>query len=406
MTSTGGAIKQLVYAHTGEQDIHLTGQPKHNFLKQVYKQYNNLSIEQIKVQSDDTVDFGKLITFNIPRSADFLKKIHFSFSLPTLQFTSGTYAGWTNEIGHSIILWSDLKINKKLIDRKYGLFMAIWDELTNNLGTRNADDLLIGKYQNVSSLKYNALQSSNYYVHLPFWFSQNIASALPLFMLNMGVEITIQLDTFDNCVVYDGGTPPTTVNITEGYLSTDQIYVDDSTKRLMKGEKQFYIIKQLQEVHEDTIGKVKKLNLPFNHPISQLIFVLREKLSEDNNDWFNFSSRNTPVAHQAVSPLIQKARLHIEGDPFTDYQTSNELSLLNSSMYYSNTTDKHIYTIPFCDKPEVWYPNGTLNFSQIDNADLYIKLIDSIPATSIYAFAVNFNYIEIENGFVHLLYEC
>ena len=122
MSSTGGAIQQLSYALNGIQDTFLTGKPKHNFIKQAYKQYNNFAIERIKITSKNKIQFDKQITFEIKKLGDFLKKVYFEFSLPILTPTSGTFAGWTNGIGYAIIDYVDIKINNVFLDRRYGLF--------------------------------------------------------------------------------------------------------------------------------------------------------------------------------------------------------------------------------------------------------------------------------------------
>lgn len=406
MSSTGGAIQQLSYALNGIQDTFLTGKPKHNFIKQAYKQYNNFAIERIRVTSKNGVQFGKQVTFEIKKLGDFLKKVYFQFTLPALTVTSGEYAGWTNGIGYSIIDYADLKINGVFIDRRYGLFIMIWNQLTSNPGIRDSSDTLSGYYQNLASLKYNALQSNTYNVELDFWFGENIASALPLLSLSQTnfIEIVLELKPFSECIVYDGNTPPEEVTITDGWLNTDQIFVDDSFKKKFKGEEHTFIIKQLQYIRQDLVGSSKKVNLTFNHPVSQLIFVLRERESEENNDHFNFSKRSIGD-HQNVLPLMTQARLLIDSKERNEYMSSDQLSRLNSNIYYPNTIDSFIYTIPFCNKPSEWYPNGTLNFSLIQNPELQIDLENGISDCSVYIFALNFNFITIKDRFIKIAFD-
>lgn len=406
MSSTGGAIQQLSYSLNGIQDTFLTGKPKHNFIKQAYKQYNNFAIERIKVTSKNGVQFGKQVAFEIKKLGDFLKKVYFQFTLPALTPTSGVYAGWTNGIGYSIIDYVDLKINGVFIDRRYGLFMMIWNQLTSNPGIRDSSDTLSGYYQNLASLKYNALQPSTYNVELDFWFGENIASALPLLSLSQTnfIEIVLELKPFSECIVYDGITPPNEAVITDGWLNTDQIFVDDSFKKKFKGEEHTYIIKQLQYIKEELVGSSKKINLTFNHPVSQLIFVLREQISEDNNDHFNFSKRSIGD-HQNVSALMTQARLLIDSKERNEYMSSDQLSRINSNIYYPNTIDSFIYTIPFCNKPAEWYPNGTLNFSLIQNPELQIDLEDGISDCSVYVFVINFNFITIKDRFIKIEFD-
>lgn len=405
--TTGGATIQLVYAQSGIQDTFLTQKPVFNFIKSSYKQYENFAIERINITPQDVVDFGKPITFQVKKIGQFLKKTYLAFTLPALTPSSGTYAGWTNSIGYAIIDYIDLKINGLKVDTMYGLFMRIWYDLSKDPGYKNASDNLTGTFQNLSSLKYNALTQSNYFVELDFWYSQNISLALPLISLtqNSFIEYIIYLNPFDKCIVYDGITPPNPVKIVDSYLATDQIFVNDRFARKFLGEKQLYIIKQHQFQFDNIIGNSKLLKLYFNHPCNQLIFVLRETESEDNNDWFNFAIRTNGIVNQPVNPLLQNARLLLDSKPRNDFLNSNELSTLNSYTYYKNTINNYIYTMPFCNDPVVSIPNGSLNFSVISDAVLNLNLQPNAPSCSVYVFTTNFNFLTIEKNFVKIEYD-
>lgn len=405
--TTGGANIQLVYAQSGVQDTFLTQKPVFNFIKSSYKQYENFAIERINITPQDVVDFNKPITFQVKKIGQFLKKTYFAFTLPSLTPTSGTYAGWTNSIGYAIIDYIDLKINGLKVDTMYGLFMRIWYDLSKDPGYKNASDNLTGTFQNLSSLKYNALTQSNYFVELDFWYSQNISLALPLISLtqNSFIEYIVYLNPFDKCIVYDGVTPPNPVKIIDSYLATDQIFVNDQFARKFLGEKQLYIIKQHQFQFDNVVGNSKLLKLYFNHPCNQLLFVLRETESEDNNDWFNFAIRTNGIVNQPVNPLLQNARLLLDGKPRNDFLKSNELSTLNSYTYYKNTINNYIYTMPFCNDPVVSIPNGSLNFSVISDAVLNLNLVNNAPSCSVYVFTTNFNFLTIEKNFVKIEYD-
>jgi Major capsid protein N-terminus/Large eukaryotic DNA virus major capsid protein len=405
--TTGGANIQLVYAQSGVQDTFLTQKPVFNFIKSSYKQYENFAIERINITPQDVVDFGKPITFQVKKIGQFLKKTYLAFTLPPLTPSSGTYAGWTNSIGYAIIDYIDLKINGLKVDTMYGLFMRIWYDLSKDPGYKNASDNLTGTFQNLSSLQYNALTDSNYFVELDFWYSQNISLALPLISLtqNSFIEYVVYLNDFDKCIVYDGVTPPTPVKIIDSYLATDQIFVNDQFARKFLGEKQLYIIKQHQFQFDNIIGNSKLLKLYFNHPCNQLLFVLRETESENNNDWFNFAIRTNGIAHQAVNPLLINARILLDGKPRNDFLKSNELSTLNSYTYYKSTINNYIYTMPFCNDPVISIPNGSLNFSVISDAVLNLNLVNNAPSCSVYVFTTNFNFLTIDKNYVKIEYD-
>ena len=401
-----GAILQT--RNIGPQDVFLTGKPDINFIKQVYRQYDNFAIEDIKILANEKVDFGNLITFNIKHDGDYLYKLFFCFSLPILTPGLGSsFCGWTNSLGHAIIEYCDFEINGNRINRMYGLFMEIWHELS--ITTNPAKDLLIGKYSHPQMLMNNASINTDYRIPLQFWFSSNISSALPLFKLSRStIKISIQLKRFDECIIYDGIVAPNTVSIKNSYLHTQYIFIADTLKNIIKNQNQVFLIEQLQTATSkgDFMGLNSRYKgiLQFNHPVKELLFVAREIESENNNDWFNFSIRNG-VINTPILPLIQSAKLVIDGRDRCTLMDSFSLSILNSSIYHTNTTDKYIYTMPFCDCPEKWIPTGSLNFSAVDSAVLYIDIAQgSIPRSRIFIYARNYNWLSISNGFAKLLF--
>lgn len=397
-----GAVYQLNVK--GKQNVYLTGNPEFNFIKQIYKRHTNFAIQQTELLFKTDVNFGKTIEINIPRNGDFLYKMYFKFTLPKLTITSGSYAGWTNSIGHAIIDYVELYIGGHCIDKHYGLFLEIWNDLTSNVSVNSNINNLIGKVEHPYLLQTNALSENTYIVPLQYWFCNNIGSALPILnLMYHPIQLKIKLNKFEDCIVYDGNTLPIVVDIKNSCILSEYIYIDDSEKLKYINSEQKYIINQVQSIYGESIsnGTKYKTSLDFNHPCSELLFVLRETQNEDNNDWFNFSKRNlspfTPVL-----PLIKSAKLTLDGIDRIDLQDEVTLRLLNSSRYHTNTPNKHIYTIPLCNEPEKWYPTGTLNFSLIDSPILHIDLQNNIDISKIFIFAKNFNFVSIQNGLFKL----
>ena len=102
------------------------------------------------------------------------------------------YRSWVNNIGHALIESLTFEINgEKLFDNTfpYGLWLDIYNEL-------NDPDMLewdlIGKNASNQSLKKYQTKPKIIYVPLHFWFSKNLESGFPLFLLD-NKEITISL---------------------------------------------------------------------------------------------------------------------------------------------------------------------------------------------------------------------
>jgi hypothetical protein len=397
---TGSFLKLQV---KGQQDKYLTKNWTRNFFENKYENHCDFAVERIKTYFIEDANFGKKITLTFPRRADLLSKVYFYFKLPALTKIDGSYAGWTNNLGHSIIDYVELEIGTRTISKYYGLYIDIWEELTSE---NNFENSLLGKYSNADQLKISGNADSKYLVKLPFWFCKGISSALPLFLLDYHqVRVIIKLKPFSDCVIYDGTVQPLPVKMEDAYLLCDYIFIEDALKAKMKAYSHTILIEQLQ--YKDTQGDdtnnsigVFKTDLPFNHPVSEILWVFIEEASMANNDWFNFSKRNITPSTKVYS-IMKNAKLSIDGKDYTE--KTDEL-IFRSSNDHKNNTDRHIYSIPFCLYPEISEPSGSLNFSKLDSVELYGDLRTPTPNNRLYIFARNHNWLTIQNGMSSLLF--
>jgi hypothetical protein len=119
----GGGLLQLVAY--GAQDVYLTGNPQITFFKVVYRRHTNFSIESIVQSFNGQVGNNKRVTCQISRNGDLVHKLYLE--------VDGTFTTTSNQIakvGHQIINKVELEIGGQLIDRQYGDWMHIWNELT------------------------------------------------------------------------------------------------------------------------------------------------------------------------------------------------------------------------------------------------------------------------------------
>lgn len=388
-----GALLQL--AAKGVQDTFLTQNPSINHFKSVFKQYTSFASEQIKLELSSSANFGKKVSCIIPRKGDLLGNMYLYVKLPRLVKTSGEFVGWTNSTGNALVEYVELEIGGQVIDKNYGLFMEIWDELTNT----KIQNKLIGKYDTNLVLNYNAESETEYYIPLKFWFHDNLSLSLPLLCLTYHeVKLNIKLRDFSEMVHYDGATPPEPVDIIDARVSANYIFLEnEQRKEYVKTDQKFFITQlQLSPVLSIKQGtKNLKSNLEFNHPCKELFWVFREIESETNNDWFNFSKR-VPNG-ELVTSLLKSSELLIDG---TERFSENEIFFrtVQQDLHHTNVSDKHIYIYSFSKLPEEYQPSGTLNFSKISDSVMNFQMIDSVPDSKVYIFTVNYNWLIMKKG--------
>ena len=224
----------------GAQDIYLTGNPQITFWKLVYRRNTNFAIESIEQTFAGAVDFGNRVTCSISRNGDLISKMYLVATLPALtvqeaaspiatpgdaavlEYTIGNLtagitnvigtnsaqsmhsvsAAWTEHVGHALIDEVIVEIGGQLIDKHYGVWLEIWNELTLSSEKEEGMDELIGPKQR-HQLPMSAKNERIIHVPLQFWFNRNPGLALPLIALQYHeVKIIIQVERIESIMYY------------------------------------------------------------------------------------------------------------------------------------------------------------------------------------------------------------
>ena len=271
----GGLLQLSAY---GSQNEYLNGNPQMTFFKVVYKRFTNFSMESIKqnLEGPNELDVNNKIKLQckVPRNADLINKVFFTFNLPDIYSGYNPESGqcykfqWIKNIGTNIIDHVDIIIGGQLIDRQYGEWLNVWSELNVTQSQKESYNYLIGntsdiydpenypgnngvyptstldesltsdpEFSGIDYLMINntyercaSIKGRRIYVPLSFWFCQNSGLALPLISLQYHeIYINLELksvsslytiiDTNRDSVNYGIRVKPNSVNIKEAINS-------------------------------------------------------------------------------------------------------------------------------------------------------------------------------------------
>ena len=124
----GGGLMQLVAY--GAQDVYLTGNPQITFWKVTYRRHTNFAMESIEQTFNGQADFGRRVTCTISRNGDLAYRTYLQVTLPEINQTDASYARWLDFPGEQMISQVEVEIGGQRIDRQYGDWMHIWNQLT------------------------------------------------------------------------------------------------------------------------------------------------------------------------------------------------------------------------------------------------------------------------------------
>ena len=317
----GGLMQLVAY---GAQDVFLTGTPEITFWKVSYRRHTNFAMESIEQTFSGQADFGRRVTCTISRNGDLAYRTYLQVTLPQIDqslvtnaATDGVYARWLDFPGEQLIAQVEVEIGGQRIDRQYGDWMHIWNQLTMS------SEQLKGYYKMVghtTQLTYitdptfadvsgpcaaaggpaqvcaprKALPETTLYVPLLFWFCRNPGLALPLIALQYHeVKINIDFRPIGEClwaVKSLTASPTGTVTVSSAYqqslvaasLYVDYVFLDTDERRKMAQNPHEYLIEQVQFTGDESVGSSSnKIKLNFNHPCKELIWVVQPDANVD-----------------------------------------------------------------------------------------------------------------------------
>ena len=460
----GGGLMQLVAY--GAQDIYLTGNPQITFFKVVYRRHTNFAMEAIEQTFNGTANFGKRVTCTISRNGDLIHRIYLQATLPQVQLQasdgSGAQFRWLNYVGHNLINSVELEVGGQRIDKHYGDWLHVWNELTQEPGKQSGyaemvgnvpelvnllvqggegcDNYCTGGEPGASSEVRNCAPEYTLYIPLQFWFCRNPGLALPLIALQYH-EVKINLEMTDvKYLCWDNVTGSATNNaiktrvastgLVSASLYVDYIYLDTDERRRFAQVSHEYLIEQLQYTGAESVtSSNNKIKLNFNHPTKELVWVVQRDsfVACDDvtpaawkgmqpfnySDWWDRSVLDSGYSLTRVEGLagnnpVVTAKIQLNGHDRFSEREGKYFNLVQPYQHHTNVPAVGINVYSFALKPEDHQPSGSCNFSRIDNATLLLTLtnntVSSTNTAKVRVYAVNYNVLRIMSGMGGLAY--
>ena len=297
----GGLMQLVAY---GAQDIYLTSNPQITFFKVVYRRHTNFAMESIEQTFNGQADFGRTVQCQISRNGDLAYRTYLQVTLPEVNQSDAKYARWLDYPGEHLVSQVDVEVGGQRIDRQYGDWMHIWNQLTLSASQEAGYKKMVGQ---TTALTYltdpsysdvdgpcdaagisqiceprNALPESTLYVPLQFWFCRNPGLALPFIALQYHeVKINLQLRPIAECLwasndKTDRAAAAYNKSLVAASLYVDYIFLDTEERRRMAQNPHEYLIEQVQFTGDESIGSSSnKIKLNFNHPCKELVWVVQ-----------------------------------------------------------------------------------------------------------------------------------
>lgn len=387
-----------------------------------------------------------------PQTQLFLRSRRYTYNDP-----SGAWL-YANSIGSVLIEKAELEIDGKTIEEFDGDFINMFGVLFPDLNTQFGaaiDHQCRFTTSQIMNWDVNRIfPTEDGYIHciLPFFFMRSrYQEALPMIAIREGrARIHVTLRKFEDCIRQKRGfrstctsTPlDTTIALTDTVLSqpvsaqTAVAPPDFRQLRLvtfgacLNGKIRDAMLRQSFEIlhrevqtfwfseplkyltakssTNDTIRVL--LPLEANHPLEEIVWFIRRKDVNMNNEWINYSSvleKDVNITYNPPQPLLVSASIQVNGVTIVDAEEIYFRELL--ARHHKGGVvpfRRYLYGYTFAREPGQHQPSGTLNASRVQNLRLNLE-VKSIPGVEweVKVFCLALNWLRFQNGLANPIFE-
>lgn len=420
---------QLLFV--GSQGLYIVGNPEMTYFKAVYKRHTSFSTESIRVPFSNkpvlTYSTRTLVTAPIGRNGDLVKDMFLAFTLPNIYSTDEFRFQWIPKIGNYIINNYSLLVGGQRIDRRYGEWLDIWNELS--LPTDKADmyhkmightkelyeprskdpvynvtnNNLVFLYYPVGEEGNPSIPTKKLFVPLQFFFTKNPALAIPLLCLAYN-EVVVEIEfnpLKDLYQVYDADanlyvspeqlrsdrgksavfgkflTPdifnplPNALDI-DAYLEVNYVFLDEQERKRMAEIPHDFLIEQVIRYEKDGMLENNTFDLVMNYPVKEFVWLTRRSDMFKYNNWGNLTNS---ILEDDTEEILKTAKFIFNGMDRIEEKDAAYFHLMQPYMHHTRSPKSGIYCYSFSLYPErSVQPSGFVNCSLINRIQMVASM--------------------------------
>lgn len=338
---------------------------------------------------------------------------------------------WVDKLGHAIIDYVEIYIGGNRIDKHYGEWLNIWNELTGTTAKEKLYNELIGNVKELTTFDRTTKPQYILQIPLQFWFCRTNGLALPLVSLEFhDIYFKVKFKEFVECAYMEDQKLIYFSNLSEElYLDEitddeglvlqanmliDYIYLDKNERKKFAQSSNEYLIEQVQMIEFADISEESvEFYLNFNHPCKELIWVgQKTDYTENINGYTRCRWDNYTKNDDNTENTIDTCQLDFNG--YTRVLKSNwkYFNYVLPYAYHTASPQDGINIFSFSITPESHQPSGQCNMSRLSKVSLFIDFDKSLfispqdpqRVLNLRVYAVNYNILRFLGGMAGLAY--
>ena len=389
MNTDVGGIRSLI---EGRSDYELVQYgPQYSYFVDEFAARPKFQTQMLSFQFEGEPIYGSLYTQQIPHAGDLITRMYIRVHLPKIDLDKNNkpVAVYADSIANYIIEYAELLIDRKCIERYYGEY----NELMQEVAQPETKQPIINATTGKNIITSNA---TTLYIYLPFSACER---GFPLCALNQGsAELRIKFRSSQEFTF-----PPFLIkDIIRAEWLFEYVYLSDFEARTFQVKPRLYLTEQTQ-LFQGTIDPgvtQARYYLNFIGPIKEIFFVI--KYQQPTSNVFNYDYTEGTTRHHLVN-----LGLKLDGFDLIPQEigTPLYLSVIQPMDYHTRAPNRSLFYIySLCIDPENLEPTGSVNFGRIVNQLLTINVNPSAYPRFISVYTRLFNVFSTENGVGKLLF--
>ena len=390
MSADAGGIRSLIEGRSDYEMVQYG--PQFSYFIDEFLARPKFQTQMLSFQLNGEPRFGDLYVQPIPHAGDLITRMYIRVHLPQIPIdpaTNKSVSTYATSVGNYLIEYAELLIDKKVIERYYGEFNEMMQEIVFPETKQTIISNTTGKGLVGSS---NAM---TLYLYLPFSICER---GFPLCAMNQGsTELRVKFResrdfTFPPYLITD---------IIRAELLFEYIYLSDKEAQYFQSQKRIYLTEQTQLFQGSIRPNVSEESfyLNFTGPTKELFFVIQYDTVGSNV--FDFTYSNTIMDH------LTSLRFQIDGNDLIPEELGTPLFLrvIQPMDYHTRTPTRTIfYLYSLCIDPENIEPTGTINLGRIQKQFLTVKVVPSAQNRLLRVYTRSYNIFSSDNGVGKLLF--
>jgi hypothetical protein len=390
MSSDAGGIRSLIEGRSDYEMVQYG--PQYSYFVDEFLARPKFQTQMLSFQLNGEPRFGDLYIQPIPHPGDLITRMYIRVHLPQIAIdpaTNKSVSTYATSVGNYLIEYAELLIDKKVIERYYGEFNEMMQEIVFPETKQTIISNTTGKGLVGSS---NAM---TLYLYLPFSICER---GFPLCAMNQGsTELRIKFRESRDFTF-----PPYLINdIIRAELLFEYIYLSDKEAQYFQSQKRIYLTEQTQLFQGAIRPNVSQESfyLNFTGPTKELFFVIQYDTVGSNV--FDFTYSNTIMDH------LTSLQFQVDGNDLIPEELGTPLFLrvIQPMDYHTRTPTRVIFYIySLCIDPENIEPTGTINLGRIQKQFLTVKVVPSTQNRLLRVYTRSYNIFSSDNGVGKLLF--